>query len=161
MIVVADASPLRYLVAIGIVDLLKTLYGRVLVPEAVAAELQDAKTPALVRAFIAQPPAWLEIRPDPPFEPALRFLDAGERAAIGLAISADADGLLMDEWDGRAEAKRRSLVVTGTLGVLADAHLVGLFNFETALTQLRTTNFYVSDEVIASVRLRLSPTANK
>lgn len=40
MIVVADASPLRYLVAIGAADVLKTLYDRVLVPEAVAAELQ-------------------------------------------------------------------------------------------------------------------------
>lgn len=36
MIVVADASPLRYLVAIGAVDVLKTLYNRVLEPEAVA-----------------------------------------------------------------------------------------------------------------------------
>jgi predicted nucleic acid-binding protein len=53
MIVVADASPLRYLVAIGAADVLKTLYDRVLVPEAVVAELQEAKTPATVRAWIS------------------------------------------------------------------------------------------------------------
>jgi predicted nucleic acid-binding protein len=43
----------------------------------------------------------------------------------------------MNEWDGRAEAKRRRLLVIGTLGVLADAHLVGLLDFETALAQLQ------------------------
>jgi len=46
------------MIVIGAADVLKTLYDRVLVPEAVAAELQDAKTPATIRAWIAQPPAW-------------------------------------------------------------------------------------------------------
>jgi uncharacterized protein len=120
MMIVADASPLRYLVAIGAVEALKALYTRVLVPEAVAGELDDQEAPASVRAWIAQPPAWCEIHPDPPSNPALAHLDAGERAAIALAVSVAADGLLMDEWDGRAEAKRRRLHVTGMLGVLAD-----------------------------------------
>jgi predicted nucleic acid-binding protein len=38
MMVVADASPLRYLVVIGVMEVLKTLYSRLLVPEAVVAE---------------------------------------------------------------------------------------------------------------------------
>jgi predicted nucleic acid-binding protein len=59
------------------------------------------------------------------------------------------------------KANRRRLLVTGTLGVLADAHLVGLLDFETALAQLRTTNFYISDDVIARLRQRLYRTAKK
>ncbi len=43
-------------------------------------------------------------------------------SAISLALSLHADRLLIDEWEGRAEAERRSLRVTGTLGVLAEAH---------------------------------------
>jgi predicted nucleic acid-binding protein len=78
VIVVADASPLRYLVVIGAVDVLKTLFTRVLVP------------------------------------------------------------------------------LTGTLGVLADAHLAALLDFETALAGLRATNFYISEEVIEGLRQRLS-----
>jgi|ERR1700733_12857453 predicted nucleic acid-binding protein len=81
MIVVADAGPLHYLVLIGAVDVLPPLYTRVLVPETVAAELQDAHTPATVRAWIARPPQWCEIRPDPS-DPALGFLDAGEPADL-------------------------------------------------------------------------------
>ena len=60
MIVVADSGPLRYLVLIGAIHALPGLYERVLIPQTVAIELQDAKTPAAVSAWIAQPPSWLE-----------------------------------------------------------------------------------------------------
>jgi len=122
MIVVADAGPLHYLVLIGAVGVLRPLYSCGLVPQTVAEELQETNTPAAVRAWIAQPPEWCEIRPDPPSDPALQPLDPGERAAIILALSLHADRLLIDEWEGRAEAEHRHLLVTGTLGVLAEAH---------------------------------------
>lgn len=155
MIVVADAGPLHYLVLIGAVHVLEPLYGRVLAPEAVVHELQDAKTPPIVRAWIGQVPAWCQIHPDPPADPTLNFLDAGERAAIGLALSIDAERLLIDEQAGRGEAQRRHLLVTGTLGVLADAHRSGLLDFETTLIRLRQTSFYVSATVVERVRRRL------
>jgi predicted nucleic acid-binding protein len=53
-------------------------------------------------------------------------LDFGERAAIALAETTHADLLLIDEAAGRAEAKRRHLRVTGTLGVLRSAAEQGL-----------------------------------
>src|SRR6185437_318524 len=115
MIVVADAGPVQYLVRIAAIDVLPPLYQRVLVPESVARELQQNNTPAAVRAWIAQPPAWCEVRPDPPADPTLAFLDPGERAAIALALVLRTDRLLIDDWDGRTEAKRRRLRVTGTL----------------------------------------------
>ena len=43
--------------------------------------------------------------------------DLGERSAIALAETPHADLRLIDEAAGRAEAKRRQLRVTGTLGV--------------------------------------------
>jgi len=153
---VADAGPLHYLVLIGAVDVLQPLYHRVLVPQTVAGELQNANTPATVQSWIVQPPQWCEIRPDPPLDPALRFLDAGEHAAITLALSVKANRLLIDEQAGRAEAERRHLLVTGTLGVLAEAHRAGVLDFEIALAQLRLTNFYMSADLVDRVRRRLS-----
>ena len=122
MIVVADAGPLCYLVLIGSVDVLQPLYDFVVVPQTVAGELENTAAPDSVRTWIAQPPDWCEVRPDMPSDASLEFLGPGERAAIGLALSLDADRLLIDEWEGRAEAERRHLHVTGTLGVLAEAH---------------------------------------
>jgi predicted nucleic acid-binding protein len=156
MIVVADAGPLQYLVRIEAIDVLSSLYHRVLVPQTVARELQRTNTPASVRAWIVQPPAWCEIRPDPAADPTLAFLDPGERAAIPLALSVRADRLLIDDLAGRAEAKRRHLRVTGTLGVLIDAHWSGFLDFEWGIGELRKTNFYLSDEVIALAREELA-----
>ena len=156
MIVVADAGPLQYLVRIKVINMLLPLYHRVLVPQSVARELQQNNTPATVRSWIANPPAWCEIRPDPPVDPALAFLDLGERAAIALAELLAADRLLIDERQGRTEAKRRRLPVIGTLGVLADAHVAGLLDFEKAVFQLRQTNFYVTEEVVERVRRQIA-----
>jgi predicted nucleic acid-binding protein len=156
MIVIADTGPLNYLVLIGAVDVLSPLYTRVIVPRAVMEELQQAGAPDAVIAWIANPPAWLEVRPDPPDDPSLDFLDSGERAALTLAQSLSADELLIDERAGRAEAERRRLRVTGTLGVLAAAHLAGVLDFDQALARLRTTTFRLSAEVEHLVRRRLA-----
>jgi predicted nucleic acid-binding protein len=150
MIVVAEAGPIHYLVLVGAVDVLEPLYARV------AGELQSIGAPDAVRTWVAQPPMWCEIRPDPPSDPALRFLDPGERAAITLAVSLGASRLLIDEWEGRAEAERRHLRVSGTLGILAEAHQQRLLDFEAALNRLRLTNFYLSAELVDRVRRRLS-----
>jgi predicted nucleic acid-binding protein len=60
--VIADASPLNYLVLINEVHILPKLYGRVLIPPGVWAELQQERTPEPVRQWAAKPPEWLEVR---------------------------------------------------------------------------------------------------
>ena len=78
MIIVADASPLNYLLLIGCIDVLPQLYGRVLIPQAVNAELQNDAAPDVVRSWMNNAPAWLEVSQ----VEALNFnieLDAGER----------------------------------------------------------------------------------
>jgi predicted nucleic acid-binding protein len=62
MIVVSDTSPLNYLVLIGADQVLPTLFGQVLAPPEVLAEMQHAKAPPLVSAWAQRPPAWLEVR---------------------------------------------------------------------------------------------------
>ena len=61
--IVADTTPLNYLVLIEAVDILPRVYGRVLVPPAVKAELSDPKTPIMVSRWIAQSPSWLYVVP--------------------------------------------------------------------------------------------------
>jgi len=45
MLVVADTSPLNYLVQIGAVEVLRFLYGRVVIPVEVRTELMAADAP--------------------------------------------------------------------------------------------------------------------
>jgi hypothetical protein len=53
MIVVADTSPLNYLVLLGHIDILAKIYAEVLAPQTVLDELQDSDAPAEVRAWAA------------------------------------------------------------------------------------------------------------
>ena len=62
MIVVADTTPLNYLVLIGQIELLSVLYQRVLIPQEVHRELQQSRTPATVSQWAASLPAWCEVR---------------------------------------------------------------------------------------------------
>jgi predicted nucleic acid-binding protein len=141
MIVVADTTPLRYLVVIEREHLLPALYGRVIIPPAVADELNHESTPGLVRAWLASRPQWLEIRqPVHALGPEVD-LDQGEQEAIALAEELRADLLLVDEWDARLEAERRRLRVVGTLRVLADGATRGLTDLAESFDRLRSTNF--------------------
>lgn len=152
MIVIADTTPLNYLVLIEQADLLPRLFGRVLIPPAVFEELRDLETPESVRAWLAHRPSWLQVQPlcsDP--DPGLGYLDPGEREAIALAEELQADQLLLDETEGRQEASRRKLPFIGTLGVLRRAAQLDLIDLPSTLVRLQRTTFYVSPELIQSL----------
>ncbi len=152
MIVIADSTPLNYLILIHQADLLPQLFDRVLIPPAVFEELQHQEAPLVVRRWIAGPPLWLQVQ-------ALRFvpgptlghLDPGEREAIALAEELHADQLLLDDADARREAARRSLPFIGTLGVLREAARRDLLDLRTALVQLQETSFFVDPALIESL----------
>jgi predicted nucleic acid-binding protein len=61
MIVIADTSPICYLILIGQIDLLPRLYGKVMIPTVVRDELAAAASPTMIRTWISQPPTWLEV----------------------------------------------------------------------------------------------------
>lgn len=141
-VVVADTGPLQYLVLVGEIEVLPRLYGNVTAPTAVHGELLHPLAPAAVRNWAAAPPPWLTIAPAPASEdPQLRKLDAGEAAAIALALTLPADLVLMDERAGVATARARALNVIGTIGVLDQAARAGLIDIVEAVTRLRATNF--------------------
>jgi predicted nucleic acid-binding protein len=145
LVVVSDASPIHYLALIGESELLPALYGSVLIPDSVAAELTHLRTPEVVKQWIGGRPAWLEVaRPTQPPSDVMAHLDRGERDALLLAIETKADLVLMDERDGVEEAARLGLRVTGTLGVLDQAATKELIDLPSALNRLRATNFRVS-----------------
>jgi predicted nucleic acid-binding protein len=153
MIVVSDTSPLNYLVLIEQVQVLPVLFGRVIVPPAVMAELQHAGAPDVVRAWAASPPPWLEIQPPARIEPLLG-LGAGETQAIRLAQELLADAILIDERRAATIARQAGLFVTGTLGVLEIAAERGLIDVVQTIAALRQTTFRVSDEVLDGVLQR-------
>jgi len=151
---VADASPLHYLMLIGHIDLLPALFSQILVPPVVLDELRHRHAPQLVRAWATDPPTWLECQaPEARLADLPRALGPGERDTLALAATLHPAVVLIDERDGRREARRRGWPVMGTLGLLRAAadHRIENLNLADALARLRRTNFRASDAVFAEI----------
>jgi predicted nucleic acid-binding protein len=122
LIVVSDTSPVLNLARIGYADLLGRLYGDILVPTAVADELaRNGVDPSAIQGLAIRDPV------DRATVSLLQSeLDAGESAAIALALEIQADLILADERRGRRKAIQLGLEVVGLLGVLSEAKRRGL-----------------------------------
>lgn len=146
---------------IGEIAILPRLYGQVLIPPEVLAELSDADAPPEVLQWVRLHPTWLQTRQVRTVvdDPALRQLDPGERAAILLAQQEVGALLLIDDAAGRSEATRRGIPSTGTLGILRAAAIRQLLDLPISLKNLAATNFRVSQRLI--VELLAEDTARK
>jgi predicted nucleic acid-binding protein len=152
MIIVADTSPINYLILIHEIDILPKMYGSVVIPRTVRDELVQPSAPQLVRSWIDHLPIWLEVRnPLAVPDPSLAKLDPGERDAITLATELHADQLIVDDREGRREAERLGISAIGTLGVLREAATLKLLDIRVAVERLQTTSFYVAPEVLAKL----------
>lgn len=149
MIVVADTSPLNYLVQMGRESLLRDLYKEVCIPPAVLAELRHEGAPELVHRWAEHLPAWVTVVTDFTVDSTLpQILGPGEREAISLALMISASFILLDDGAGRKAAKERSLFPAGTLAVLAQASERGLIDLSSSVLDLRRLGFRVSDDLI-------------
>lgn len=150
-IVVSDTSPIRALAHVHQVELLQRLFGEVLIPPAVVRELSAPR-----RGSSIDVRDWTFIKMRSPLKQELvlelaRSLDGGEAEALALAIEVKADAVLLDEADGRAEAKRRKLASTGTIGILVRAKKEGFIpTVRPLLEDLRDrTQFFISPALMA------------
>ncbi len=149
---VSDTSPICYLLLIGQVELLKALFGRVHIPEAVRDELSHSGAPPEARSWIASPPAWLEIHAAFPQSGAdLVRLHKGEQEAIVLAGHLKADLVLLDDKKARRVAQDRGLNVVGLLGVIDRAADEGLLSLVDALERLGKTTFRAEPRLIKTL----------
>ena len=87
-LVIADTSPINYVLLIGHIDILPALFEKVILPAAVRDELKHPKAPPVVKNWIAVPPAWLDVRQTSHLgDPSSEILDAGEAQRLPLRLS--------------------------------------------------------------------------
>lgn len=140
-LVISDTGPINYLILIESTAILPALFQNIVLPDEVRAELASAGAASLVRAWIANPPPWIEVRP--PVLPAddRRRIHRGEQGVLALAASCPPGLILMDDRKAVIAARRQGLRVTGTLGVLDIAASRGLIDFSAAIHRLNQTTF--------------------
>ncbi len=149
-LVVADTGPINYLLLIEQIEILPALFGKVILPSVVRDEMARPKAPLMVRSWIANTPLWVEVRSAAVHfsDASLRRLDAGEGAAISLALEIEADLLLMDDRGGVMAARAKGFRVAGTPAVLSMGALRGLLDLADAFAQLKRTSFHYRQEIL-------------
>ena len=153
-LVICNTSPLFYLHRLGRLNLLRTLYGRVAVPEAVLAELragreqgEDAPDPGTID--------WIEVRSVrvPQLIALITDFGPGEAEVLALALENPGSLVILDDRFARAIAKSRGLRLTGTAGVLLRAKREGaLPAVAPLLAELARLGFRLTDSVSRTIR---------
>ena len=126
MIVISDTTPIITLIKINRIDLLEKLFGEVFIPEAVFREL-TTNTAFADEAEIVKASSFLKIKTVQNQQSlsilqAVSGLDDGESEAIILAGELGSDALIIDERKGRKIAQKLGITITGTIGILIQAH---------------------------------------
>ena len=146
---VADTGPLIILYQIELLPLLRGLYEKLFIPEAVRNELLRGPSG---RAMLAS--GLVEVRPvsDRGAVEILRaFLDEGEAEAIQLARELEAT-VIIDERRGRRIAKSLGLRVRGTLGILLELKRKGLIDsVKPFIERMFEKGYYLGEELVREV----------
>ena len=152
-IVVVNSTPILALHAIGRLEILKELYGEILIPDAVRREVtvKDSRT---LDGY-----AWIRVAQIDNLTAKELFTSAlhnGEVEVMLLAKERNADIVIMDDRLARRHAKYFKLTVTGTVGVLLRAKSNGIIEtVKPILDDLIQCGFYLSDDVYREL-LRLA-----
>jgi len=154
--VVSNSSSLIYLAKVGRLNLIKDVYGRVLISEAVFYEVvTQGKALGIAEAPIVEEAVnqWIfkeGIRPE--IDSEYGFLDKnerigpGERQALKLCKQLNADLFIVDDKEARRVAKIMKVKTLGTCGILIQDRRQGLVSSEEAeeiLNDLVKTGFRI------------------
>lgn len=149
MIVISDTSPICYLLLIDQISILQELYELVVIPQAVADELNASESPPVVRNWIANPPDWLQIKiVSTSSRSGLEKLDPGEQEAILLAEQIEAELIILDDKAARQIASERGLKIIGLLGIVKDAAQFGLLDLRVTFECLQEAGFWVAPSLL-------------
>ena len=147
--VVVNSTPLIILCGVGKLNILKELYGEIIIPPAVFREVTAKKDSACSQ--IQSAGAWICVEPIKDQAEKKMYkakLHDGEVEVMILAQEQNADLVILDDNAAKKTAKYLGLTVTGTLGVLIKAKRQGIITeVRPIVSEMRQKGFYVSKVV--------------
>ncbi|MBB4080800.1 hypothetical protein GGR28_003435 [Lewinella aquimaris] len=151
MIVVSDTSTITNLYQVHRLDLLKSLYGTIIIPPGVRRELYriQGQEEAIEKL------EWIKTeypKNQNLIAELLNELDLGESEAIALAVELQAEYLIIDEYKGRAIAERKGVKIVGLLGVLIASKVNGHIEaIKPLVEKIQSNGFRLNSSLIDKV----------
>lgn len=149
-LVISDSSPIMNLAIIGQLHLIQELFGEIIIPQQVWAELivEGKGKPGTNEIEKAKWIKVAKVKNNSLVKMLTKDLDVGESATIALAIERKANLLLLDETDARNLAEFYNLTKTGVIGILMRAKKRNLIKeIKPMLEKLRTqAHFWIKPD---------------
>jgi predicted nucleic acid-binding protein len=153
---VVNASPLIVLARIGLEQLLLDLVDEVIVPRAVAVEIEAGPPEDQSRRALATGKFTVIDTPTPPTEILAWDLGSGETAVLSFALAQSGWTAILDDAAARRCARSFSIPLKGTLAVVILAKQRGLIaSAAQTLQTLRSHGFRLNDPIIAEALMRM------
>lgn len=148
-----DTGPMIALAMIDRLEVLRSIFTEILVPEAVHNEiLEGGRFCVGIKAY--QRASWIERRsPDSPVDALLSSaLGLGEAAVTQLERETGADYTLIDERKARKIARGvYELNVVGTAGMMVEAKKLGLVdNVGEELNRMKDSGYWIHDSIVSA-----------
>ena len=161
-LVVSNSSPIMNLAIIGQLHLIRELFGEIIIPKEVWAELivEGKGKPGTNEIEKAKWIRVAKVKNDNLVKILNKDLDVGESAAIALAIERKADLLLLDETDARNLAEFYNLTKTGVIGILMRAKKRSLIKEIKPLLKKLTTqaHFWIKPDLYDAILSEMGET---
>ncbi|MEM3479045.1 MAG: DUF3368 domain-containing protein [Candidatus Bathyarchaeia archaeon] len=167
---VSNSTPLIYLAKVGKLEILRSLFERIFIPEAVFEEaVVKGKALNISDAFIIERAvgAWIiRERVKPKIDAEYRFLDtnvrlgSGEREAIKLCKQLNIKYLIADDGEARRVSKMLNITPIGTCGIIIKAYKRGIMTRDETiqiLDELLKAGFRISPELYRRILSELEP----
>ncbi|MCT7955179.1 DUF3368 domain-containing protein [Laspinema palackyanum] len=117
--IICNATPLINFASINRLDIFKSLFNEMVIPQAVYAETVESGFPNSEAILNEIQAGWLQVQPVEEMPESIPSqLDAGEREVIALALIEQKPRVILDEKRARKVAQGLGLNVIGTLGIL-------------------------------------------
>ena len=151
--VVVNTTPLIALSHVDQLDVLKRLYGEIIIPEAVYREL-SIKTESICKMAVDDSLEWIRIKSINNEMAKAMYktqLHDGEVEVMILSKEIAADVVIIDDANAKKHAKYLGLPVTGTLGVLIKAKREGYISeLKPIFSQMVENGIYISQCLMES-----------
>jgi len=150
--VISNTTPILSLLKINKLEILKELYGQIIIPNAVYQEIEEGKHKEFYTNL--KEIDWIVINSIKDQNSRAYFvdLDDGEAEVLILAKELNADLVILDEILGRRYAKVLEFNLTGTLGVLLKAKEKGIVSsLKNLLHELTEKGTWLNPKLITKV----------
>jgi predicted nucleic acid-binding protein len=142
-IIISDTSCLIALSNIGLLHIIKDLYGEIIITSEVKAEFDELLPEWIIVIQVKDKVKQANIE---------NRLDKGEASSIALALEIPNSLLIIDELKGRNIAKSLNIEIIGTIGILLLASNKGLINdVLCVILKLVNSGFRLSDKLLDKI----------